>query len=282
MNRILFIVEGKVTEPQILKSLQNCFFSSNEYPKSKIDCLVLPACTNIYAIWKKLEADSWETELVEVIKELCMNIPKNQKVDLEILSSADYAETYLFFDYDGHANDIPENHHSKILLKMLQSFSDETDMGKLYLSYPMAEALKDFRSTVSCTESVCITAAGIGRQYKRDVSERALVTDFRKFDDSMWISVLKIFLQKVCCLFGHKDMVFTDFRRLVTPVNVFAVQTKTYITTKDQVMILSAFPEFILDYFGEEFWEKIFDTEPIINTDVCQQRHNPKVYDLLN
>ena len=273
MNKILFIVEGESTEPQILRSLQKCFFSSEEYPKSEIDCLVLPACTNIYTIWRKLEADSWETELLEVIKELCRNIPKKrQKIDLQDLSAADYAETYLFFDYDGQANDIPGNQHNEILSKMLQSFSDETDMGKLYLSFPMVEALKDFHSSVSCMESVCITATNIGRQYKRDVAKRALVTDFKRFDDSMWNSALKIFMQKVCCLFDRKDMDFAEFRRIVTPVSVFSAQNSKYISENGQVMILSAFPEFLLDYFGEEFWRKVFGIELVLRADVCQQR----------
>ena len=273
MNRILFIVEGEVTEPQILKSLQKCFFSSKQYPKSEIDYLVLPACTNIYTIWRKLETDSWETELLEVIKELCRNIPeKRQKVDLQALSSADYAEIYLFFDYDGQANDIPGNQHNEILLKMLQSFSDETDMGKLYLSFPMVEALKDFSSSASCMESVCITSVNVGRQYKRDVAKRALVTDFRRFDDSMWKAALRLFLQKVCCLFDRKVMDFVEFRKLVTPERMFDVQNKKYIRQKGQVMILSAVPEFLLDYFGEEFWETVFDTELRLEADMCQRR----------
>lgn len=50
MNRILFIVEGTLTEPAIIKNIEQHFFTSADYPKSSIESLILPATTNIYTV----------------------------------------------------------------------------------------------------------------------------------------------------------------------------------------------------------------------------------------
>lgn len=65
MNRILFIVEGTLTEPAIIKNIEQHFFTSADYPKSSIESLILPATTNIYTVWKKMEADGWDTGIIE-------------------------------------------------------------------------------------------------------------------------------------------------------------------------------------------------------------------------
>ena len=70
MSKILFVVEGKEEEPKIIESINQCFFTQKS--KNDIEYFVLPACTNIYSVWKKLREDDWDTDTVEVIKELVL------------------------------------------------------------------------------------------------------------------------------------------------------------------------------------------------------------------
>ena len=60
------------------------------------------------------------------------------------MGAADFSEVYLFFDYDGHHNNIPKKLSGKDALEeMLETFNNETELGKLYVSYPMVEAIKE-------------------------------------------------------------------------------------------------------------------------------------------
>ena len=82
-------------------------------------------------IWKKVDED---LDTFNLLKERSL---LNKEI-LNEFNRNDFAEIYLFFDYDGHstlAND------SK-LESMLRFFNEETFVGKLYISYPMVEALK--------------------------------------------------------------------------------------------------------------------------------------------
>ena len=274
MNRILFIVEGTLTEPAIIRNIEQCFFTSNDHPKSSIESLILPATTNIYTVWKKMEADDWDTDVIEVIKELCKNVPpKELKTDLNTLHTSDYSEIYLFFDYDGHANDIPENQHNVVIHKMLNSFCNESEMGKLYISFPMAEALKDISVFESCKSSVCIADIDDGKQYKKYVNQRTTISKLKSIGSDVWILILKLFLQKVCCLFDLSEIDFFKFRKYILPQTIFSNQVSKYIEPHRKVMLMSAFPEFILDYFGEEFWKDILEENAFVFSEAdCEQK----------
>lgn len=274
MNRILFIVEGTLTEPAIIKNIEQHFFTSTDYPKSSIESLILPATTNIYTVWKKMEADDWDTDIIEVIKELCKNVPPRElKIDLKTLRTSDYSEIYLFFDYDGHANDIPENQHNIVIHKMLNCFCNESEMGRLYISYPMAEALKDISAFESCKSSACIADIDDGKQYKKYVNQRTTMPKLKSIGSDVWIMILKLFLQKVCCLFDLSEIDFLKFRKYILPQTIFSIQVDKYIEPHRKVMIMSDFPEFILDYFGEEFWKGIFGGNGFIFSEAdCEQK----------
>ena len=63
-----FIVEGEVREPQIIDNISKVFFAHGNF---KI--ITLPAEENIYMLWKKLKADDFDTDIIEVLTG-CINI----------------------------------------------------------------------------------------------------------------------------------------------------------------------------------------------------------------
>lgn len=76
--------------------------------------------------------DEFETNVVDVLKEMS-TIAKER---LNNLKASDFSEIYLFFDYDGHNDNIPKEYLNKdILGEMLNTFDNETEFGKLYISY---------------------------------------------------------------------------------------------------------------------------------------------------
>ena len=92
-----FIVEGEAREPQVIDNISKVFF---KYGNLKI--ITLPAGENIYMLWKKLKADDFDTDIIEVLRE------SNKKIreQLEGLSRDDFSEVFLFFDYDVHQTNL--------------------------------------------------------------------------------------------------------------------------------------------------------------------------------
>ena len=66
-----FIVEGEAREPQIIDNISKVFFSHGNF---KI--ITLPAGENIYMLWKKLKADDFDTDIIEVLRESNDDISK--------------------------------------------------------------------------------------------------------------------------------------------------------------------------------------------------------------
>lgn len=86
-----------------------------------------------------MKADDFETDIVEVLRE---NVPDAAHL-LKGHGRNDFAEVFLFFDFDVHANNLREKNNLDALREMLGVFNNETELGKLYISYPMIEALRD-------------------------------------------------------------------------------------------------------------------------------------------
>ena len=59
-----FIVEGEAREPQVIDNISKVFFKHGNF---KI--ITLPAGENIYMLWKKLKADDFDTDIIEVLRE---------------------------------------------------------------------------------------------------------------------------------------------------------------------------------------------------------------------
>ena len=99
MNKenILFVIEGESREMDIVKNICNVFFKNTQ-----IKIIPIPAGENIYMLWKKLKEDEFETDLLELLKE-------NKAIDsseIDNMQRDDFSEVYLFFDYDGHQDNL--------------------------------------------------------------------------------------------------------------------------------------------------------------------------------
>lgn len=67
----------------------------------------------------------FETNVIDVLKEMSPVAMER----LNQLKASDFSEIYLFFDYDGHSNNIPKKYLNKdILGEMLKTFNNETEL----------------------------------------------------------------------------------------------------------------------------------------------------------
>ena len=240
-----FIVEGETREPQIISNLCDIHFKHSNFK-----VITLPAGQNIYMLWQKLEEDDFETDIIEILRESSTELEET----LAGLNREDFSEIFLFFDYDGHHNNLSsENSTEDVMNKMLANFDNETENGKLYINYPMVEALRDFEPGVCGNGNNCYCELSQSGCYKDLSADGKKHTDFRKYDFPVWREVLNIFAMRVSCLFDEEGvMSYETYSDSVSPCTVYHCQ-KNYIR-KGKVFILSAFPEFLLDYFPVKFW----------------------------
>lgn len=146
---ILFIFEGKRREVRFYNALKRVYWGKEEIIVSVFDC-------NIDALYHDMEDLGEGADVVE----LMMGRYRGKKNNpFEGISSSDsFSEIYLVFDYDFHDITRTPEQMNEQLKYLLAFFNEETDNGKLYVNYPMLEAVaftkelpdKDFHSyTVS-------------------------------------------------------------------------------------------------------------------------------------
>jgi len=212
-----FIVEGEAREPQIIDNISKVFFSHGNF---KI--ITLSAGENIYMLWKKLKAD-------------------------------DFSEVYLFFDYDMHQTNLGKEDDADAVKQMLESFDNETENGKLYISYPMVEALRDYKSGICGDRVACFVAITYMKEYKNASAVRAINPQFKEYDYEIWKDIIDVFAMRVSCLFESADTLeYVNYSEKVSPYEVYVREENE--TQGEGVFVLSAFPEFLVDYFGQKLW----------------------------
>jgi hypothetical protein len=244
---ILFIVEGEKRDYRFVEEMKRCFLSKGRHQVSVIN---LPASRNIYMLYEKLREDDFETDVVELLRE---DVPE-ARAKLEGIPRRAISQVYLFFDFDPHQDNLVGGTANtfEVVAKMLQVFDNETENGKLFVSYPMVEALYDYRAGDCQAFTGCFVPLDEIGGYKRLSGEGNLNAGAR-MDYSHWKDAIEVFALRVRCLLELDEMSFDDYRERVTPLAIYEAQRVT-CSSRASVFVLSAFPEFLLDYFKRDFW----------------------------
>lgn len=231
-NNILFIFEGPKTEKSITDNLIKFFVNEN----TVVTCAY---CTTIY----KMYADISEDEFLDTFN-LVKDIEANRET-LKDYKRSDFAQIFMFFDYDGHAT----NACDKKLNDLLDFFNEETEKGKLYISYPMVEALKHIEEYNTFKE-LKIASADF-KNYKKIVSDNCIehLKHFHLYDIETWNTVVETHLKKMNDLVNDT---FTFPDAIIDQLTIFRKQLEKHINIYKTVAVLSAFPIFLHDYYGNE------------------------------
>lgn len=241
-----FIVEGEDREPRIINNILKIFFK-----QKKFKIITLPAEQNIYMLWKRLKEDDFETDIIEVLREEHEALKKQ----LTGIGRDDFSEIYLFFDYDGHQNNLGAGDDVNVLEQMLKCFDNETENGKLYISYPMVEALRDFEPGVCGKKGKCFVTMEESKQYKLLSASPSIYSQFNSYKFEMWKELIDVFSMRVSCLMKRTDTItYEQYIEMVNPYEIFKLQREEI--GKNRIFVLSSFPEFLLDYFGVKLWKR--------------------------
>ena len=240
-NVILFVFEGKRIETGLLKSIQNLFFG-----EKPIIYAIFGA--EIYQLWEEIAGDP-DLDLVDLLRERDVN-------QLQGIRSSDISEVHLFFDHDSHANFAsPQNQNA--IAHMIDWFDNETGNGKLYLSYPMAEAIKDCKRDLNeCFECEAYISANI--HYKELVNSRSDFRSVKDYSRDDWIFLIAVTILKASRLvfgtYGSRN--YQEFMG-VDQQAIFVKQLELFIRPRRSVVILGAIPFFIIGYFGKDLYDEL-------------------------
>jgi len=131
MSKILVLVEGAKTDLRLMKHLLHIYGIDNNHE-------VVSYNTNIYVLYQDMfsEGDPSSIDILQLLKERERDPVKKEIFD------AYYSDILLVFDLEPQD---PRFSEDKIL-EMTQFFVESSDMGKLYLNYPMVEAFYHMKS----------------------------------------------------------------------------------------------------------------------------------------
>ena len=239
---ILFIVEGERRDYRFVNNMTDIFLNG----KYKTEIINVPAEQNLYMLYQILKEDNFDTDLIEVIRD---TVP-GAKEKLEGIVRQEVDEIYLFFDYDIHQ----DNYHSDedVISVLLDAFDNETENGKLYISYPMVEALYDYKDGECESFTGCCIKAEDVKDYKELSGKNNPKSGLHlKYKD--WETILELFTIKVMCLYKVEEISFNMYKEQVFPLSIYYLEKEIHEEEK-QVFVLSAFPEFLFDYFKIDFW----------------------------
>jgi len=124
-RKILVLVEGARTDARLMEKLLAIYNIDVKYE-------IVSYGTNIYTLYGEMfaENDPSMVDLLQILK------ARENDSGKKAIFDASYSDILLIFDYDPHAPDFS----SEKIRRMAEYFVESSDMGKLYLNYPMVEA----------------------------------------------------------------------------------------------------------------------------------------------
>ncbi len=264
---ILFVFEGKKSEPKLFEALKELFFPQ------RTEQFVCTYNSNIYSLYSHLaKLDVFKNENIEssgrTVSILNTILQKKGDNTLANIIESDISEIFLFFDYDFHESRLPLEENNKHLNEMLEYFNNETANGKLYINYPMIESIK-YHKELPDTDFLNYIIPRIDcKQFKNIAHEfsyykslgyilishnpnESLEKQKQRLDIAMenWKHLIDMNVSKANYICNNCDS-YPNEKSDIQQDLIFLNQLVKYVNTEHCcVAILNAFPLFIYDYF---------------------------------
>lgn len=244
---ILFILEGK-DDKKLFSTIQRLFFDK------PADHIVCTFNNNIYALYRKMVGlGDGDGDIVLAAKE--------DNPELQSYCSDDFSEVYLFFDYDFQDKTRPLAELNEIVASMLKFFDNETENGKLYVNYPMLEAIRFVKALPDPAYYKYTVSRSDCRNFKNlthcfscfkgmDFIQLKNSPSVEKIKEirSNWELLKEMNAKKANFICNGAN----DFPKKLGDIeqkDIFVGQLQKYVKD-DKVSVLSSYPLFLLEYFG--------------------------------
>lgn len=229
-RKILVITEGEKTEPQI-------------YRDHLVKTGLLPGDISIFSYKASLHdlirllEDTENPDFVDFKQSLVEKERKKNYADsaeqIKKLQEK-YTDTILLFDLDPQDS----RYDPAKVISLLEVFNESSDNGKLYLSYPMIEALFDDRDSVPFPFKV-------KGEYKNHVKNNNLYRNFAK--NKLTFEHYQDILNKQ---FAKAEKI-TPYNEKKFHLNLFDKQNYI-IGDKKKIYVISTALFFLIDYWGDK------------------------------
>ena len=167
-RKILVLVEGARTDVALLERLLSTYQIDIKYE-------IVPYCTNIYTLYHEMfeDNDPASMDLLQLLKSREPNLSKKALFDDSC------SDILLIFDLDPHDSGFT----LEKIIGMANYFVESSDMGKLYINYPMVEAFYHMASIPDPNfDSYYATLDELtSGEYKARVNRENRNHDYRKF-----------------------------------------------------------------------------------------------------
>lgn len=230
-SKILLIVEGERTELKILGSQSHGLLSL-----ISADYEIVPFANPIYELYEAYKSGDYD-DLVSYLR-----IEKGLKIDKNVLSKNAFSAVYLIFDYDPQY----QKYSDEVIKDLLNLFNNETELGKLYINYPMVESYYHLESLpdYNYNERIVELDGLNGDKYKKYVN---LKTCFRKNH---------ITKKDICYIIMHnynkaKYICKNSIEDEIDHIDILNAQLRLK-KEKNKIYVLSTFPLLVLDYNFEK------------------------------
>ena len=258
----LFVFEGSRAESKYVEQLERNFLGKRISVKCVFDA-------EIYQLYKSLKKEELDFDMVELLKE---RSEENAEL-LKDYTRDSFAYIYLFFDYDAHSTLADDDK----IKEMLNYFDNETENGLLYISYPMVEAIRHYKDlesfkdlAVKCKRMNCaykdncedVEACLAEPHYKKFSASdcRQDLCNINKYTNDVWQELIFAHVAKMNYLVND---VFEYPESPEAQSAIFNKQLEKHINHKcPMVTVLSAFPIYILDYYGAKTLMKKLERSP--------------------
>jgi hypothetical protein len=256
-DTILLVFEGEKVENEIFRSLKKYFFNN----AAGTTIIKASFRGEIFQLYQQVRNDKF-LDIVELLKE-------RPDSDIKDISRREVSAVHLFFDHDAHSHlhssKLQPEEYNNYLNALLEIFNDEAELGKLWISYPMVEALKHCRKNPNeCFKDYLLYIVD-NIHYKEFVHNNSDFRDIEIITLEDWYYLSTINIQRAYCLVNNEYKAVSnyielekwfdgdpDVRRLIHDS-----QYQKFIKDKAMVAAFSPFPLFLLDYYGKKFFDNI-------------------------
>ncbi|MGN8835557.1 hypothetical protein ACTNCI_00945 [Mitsuokella jalaludinii] len=185
-KKILAIVEGEKKEPEILRRVLDISGLKQRE--------IVPYKANIYDLYDRLYSEYGDTiddvDIQEFLKEIHPD-PESQDI-----LDGNYTDILLIFDFDPQDN----RYSAGKLIRLLEIFNESTQMGRLYINYPMVESFYHFRSLEDDSflkEMFNLAEISPGSIYKERVNRLTCIHQLRDVTKKELAYMIRLILKKV-------------------------------------------------------------------------------------
>ena len=224
-EHILLVFEGEVTEYKVYELLQKHGLGIGKE-------ILTTFKAEIYQLYKQIIEDDADLFLLlqEKDKSLCS------------ISKDNISAIFLFFDFDCHATQAVDEKVGELI----NYFNNETEDGKLFVSYPMVEAFKYFKQCSDLEDFLNLHVV------------RDKVCDFKEFSHSIsnhaktWQKMTKEDCQGLLKLHCIKANYLVNSEKELCDLDIEQSLIFNVYDDSDQIYVLSAFPLMLKYYFNHD------------------------------